>query len=752
MTQRSLSVVPADSSAAVANSVFNAARALFAPDAVVHLGAGTGQGVLHQWRQWSVPASLVVDAQFNRMSWAKDWAAVQAGRYVSGIALSAGDELARFQIASNPDESGLLDAEALTALWPHLKPVESVAVESMSMDGLLAQTGSGALLQCSNLWLLVDFFCTAEFWLGAQSSLELARVVVIRQSKTVLKAVETPEDCNTRMAKLDFVHAGTLESNHPQVVHHVYFRSLERDLESALYENAVLRQDKAALGQKENALVTETSALSQAVTVLERTCQEQDKAKERAIAQRDDQVRAAAVLAAKLDESVRAYAAQVVEKEALSEELAALKAANEAQAQAHAQVLVRLDQEAKAQSALADELEKERTVSAALLLEKAAAAKNQAALEMESAALFQEVTVLRVANEAYEKSSGQTLAQRDEQAKACVALRVELDAAQAAHAALHQENLGLLEEKTKLALEKSALQEETSALKAKAEALSKARDLALTQRDKEANAKVQTEGKLAEEGSVRAALTQEKALLVEDKGKLEKEKSALKQGLSALKDAFDAEVKVKDQVLAQRHQEAKAKAELAEQLASEKKQHAAALQEKSTLTQGVAALTQEVASLQQEAASLKQEADTLKQESLALNNALEAELLIKEQVIVQRNQEAQEKADALKAKAHLVEVSDDRKQKLENARKELQASLAAQDRIKEEMQSELESELKIQADKALAQRNEVAQAVQAMKAENDELRVRQSMIQEELIKAEAQIELIKDLLIRGPGL
>ena len=78
--------------------------------------------------------------------------------------------------------------------------------------------------------------------------------------------------------------------------------------------------------------------------------------------------------------------------------------------------------------------------------------------------------------------------------------------------------------------------------------------------------------------------------------------------------------------------------------------------------------------------------------------------------------------------------------------------MADRDRIKEEMQTALESELKIQAEKTLEQRDQIAQTARELKGENDDLRARQSMMQEELIKAEAQIELIKDLLIRGPGL
>ncbi len=47
---------------------------------------------------------------------------------------------------------------------------------------------------------------------------------------------------------------------------------------------------------------------------------------------------------------------------------------------------------------------------------------------------------------------------------------------------------------------------------------------------------------------------------------------------------------------------------------------------------------------------------------------------------------------------------------------------------------------------ALQQRN------QQLETDNQQNAIRQQLLQEELIKAEAQIELIKDLLLREPGL
>ena len=46
----------------------------------------------------------------------------------------------------------------------------------------------------------------------------------------------------------------------------------------------------------------------------------------------------------------------------------------------------------------------------------------------------------------------------------------------------------------------------------------------------------------------------------------------------------------------------------------------------------------------------------------------------------------------------------------------------------------------------------VQSTIEALKAENNELNHRQQLMNEELVKAEGQIELIKDLLLREQGL
>jgi hypothetical protein len=153
-----------DVSAAVTHSVLATARALFAPGAVVHLGAGAGQGLLHEWRQWPVPASLVLDAQPQRMAWAAAWAAQGSERFVSDALLAGADSQAtQWHPASNPDESGLVQPKALQKLWPQIKALEPVEAPARSLDALLAEPAHAALLQATNLWLVVDFFVVPTF-------------------------------------------------------------------------------------------------------------------------------------------------------------------------------------------------------------------------------------------------------------------------------------------------------------------------------------------------------------------------------------------------------------------------------------------------------------------------------------------------------------------------------------------------------------------------------------------------------------
>jgi hypothetical protein len=67
-------------------------------------------------------------------------------------------------------------------------------------------------------------------------------------------------------------------------------------------------------------------------------------------------------------------------------------------------------------------------------------------------------------------------------------------------------------------------------------------------------------------------------------------------------------------------------------------------------------------------------------------------------------------------------------------------------------QAKLAAEKKIELEKALAQSRTHVGRIAELETEHAELQYRQSLLSQEMIKAEAQVELIKDVLLREPGL
>ena len=410
------SVSSMDVGNAVAQSVFNAARALFPPSTVVHLGAGSGIGELHQWRQWEdVPASLVVDAQANRLTWAQAWVKAGSGRLLSDATLSETDgRPASLVHTSNPDETGLIALPSLHRLWPQLRQTESTNCHTRSLDSLITEFAGAALSEDKNLWLLVDFFCAPDFWKGASKALARARVVVLRQTLKEVEGIESAEVAVRRMADLGYVRCASLESNHPEVVHVVYQRDLLKDLEA-----------------------TQTISLE-----LTREREAQSRAKDEALAQRDQE--------AKAKEQARS------QREALAQEKVELLAALEAQQRAKDQALAQRNQESKAkEQALSqrEALAKEK-VELLTALEAQQRAKDEALAQRHQEAKDKEQALFL--RDALAQEKVELLASREAEAKARSELEGKLDAESSAKGVLTQELTALEARCTSIAAEKDA--------------------------------------------------------------------------------------------------------------------------------------------------------------------------------------------------------------------------------------------------------------------------------------------------------
>ena len=750
-------------SSAVAHTVFATARALFAPGAVVHLGAGTGQGPLHGWRQWQVPASLVVDAQPQRMAWAAGWVAQGADRWVSEALVDGADgQAAKLHHASNPDESGLIAPKALQKLWPQLKALDATdtptPTATRSLDALLCEPAHAALLDAANLWLVVDFFCSPDFWVGASATLAQARVVVLRQAKAAPKGIEPLHDTAERMAALGYALAATLESKHPEVVHAVYLRSLDHALSAArqqvqaqhralAQESAALLASrdaqakaqsalqtqletqslaKAALAQEKAALLAAHEAQSRAMDQAFAQCEHEAQAKELAQAQHESLVQENAALLASRDAQAKARSelqtqleAQSQAKAALAQEKAELLAAHEAQSRALDEALAQRDQEAQA---------KER------------AQAQHGSLVQEKAALAQEIADLLAANEVESRAKDEALAQRGQEAQA-------KERAQSQCETLAQENAALLESRdaqakarselqTQLEEEsrsKAALAQELAELLAANEVQLRAKHEALAQRDT-----------LAQEGAALLASRDAEAKARADlKTQLEEEsqaKAALAQEIAELLAANEVQSRAKDEALAQRDQEALAKEKAQAQCETLVQEKAALLASRDAEAKAHADLQAELEVEGQAKAALAQEITALADRYAGISADKEGQTARVQELLIQRDILVQEKSALAASRALEMQA----KSKAQGER-DVNATVIA------ERGGEIER-LRTEIGVLRADLDSAQLRAHACESQNQSLYLRQDVLQDEMTKAEAQIELIKDLLLREPSL
>ena len=164
------------------------------------------------------------------------------------------------------------------------------------------------------------------------------------------------------------------------------------------------------------------------------------------------------------------------------------------------------------------------------------------------------------------------------------------------------------------------------------------------------------------------------------------------------------------------------------------------------------------AALQKTTAELQQAQANLQAQLAAEIQAKQAETAAKAEALKQRDAEAQAKAALQKTTAELQQAQADLQAQLAAETQAKQAEAAAKaDALK---QRDAEAMAKVEALKqrdaeaaakedALQQRDELSQNFSALTCEHQALILRQKVLQEELIKAEAQIDLIKDLLLRN---
>jgi hypothetical protein len=213
-------------------------RALYPIAGLLHVGAGLCQN-LDLYRSWKVPVGVLVEADDDRM---ERLTAAVAGdpRYAVHHALLAESEgEAPFHLASNRNESGLVEPERLAALWPNLATRESRQVAATTIAALVGgardQRPEGAVN-----WVLVDCLPALDILKGAGALIDTWDVVVARVLVDRALADAAPElgasALDRFMAERSFrVYAVTPEHN-PGFAQVVYARDWKARLGGELAE------------------------------------------------------------------------------------------------------------------------------------------------------------------------------------------------------------------------------------------------------------------------------------------------------------------------------------------------------------------------------------------------------------------------------------------------------------------------------------------------------------------------------------
>ena len=150
--------------------VLQVLQKLVSPWMLIHVGAGTGVGELHHWRSWSVASAIVLDADANRLKWAKSEAEGRTWHVASAV-LDAEEREIEYSMASNPDESGLLAPELLTGIWPNLHTQTCGKRQTWRLDKLLSETAYIAHACRGPVWTLIDCFPAVRILEGAGEEL-----------------------------------------------------------------------------------------------------------------------------------------------------------------------------------------------------------------------------------------------------------------------------------------------------------------------------------------------------------------------------------------------------------------------------------------------------------------------------------------------------------------------------------------------------------------------------------------------------
>lgn len=244
-------------------------RLLWPASSLVHVGPALS--AVHAWYQaWGIPSVHWVEADPKRyqmlLQHAKD------GQQVHHALLGA-EVLphTRWHVLSIPNESGLLPADRLSAVWPNLQSAGESIQPQTTLDILLPSPTS------SNNWLVIDCLPASYVLQGAckqlaHTSVVVARVLNQQHSELVGKGTSMQELCDFLQPQ-GFSLLAQEEERHPAYSTVVLVRdyvSLHRQVQQKLERQTQAYQElEARFVDVQKMLQAETHAKAEAQSKLQ---------------------------------------------------------------------------------------------------------------------------------------------------------------------------------------------------------------------------------------------------------------------------------------------------------------------------------------------------------------------------------------------------------------------------------------------------------------------------------------------------
>ena len=197
------------------------------PQAIIHIGAGTGIGDMHLWKRWSVQYALIIDADPARLDWVESLAAENPAWQVRAVVLSDGNNEVDYYRASNPDQDGLISPKKLAVLWPNLHTSESMRRQTHRLDSLLGELALASFRQDLSTWLLIDCLPALTILEGAGSDLDRWSVLWLRVLLKPLAdddTVGTLNELEIYLRPRGYRCIHVFEENHPAVGKALFIR------------------------------------------------------------------------------------------------------------------------------------------------------------------------------------------------------------------------------------------------------------------------------------------------------------------------------------------------------------------------------------------------------------------------------------------------------------------------------------------------------------------------------------------------